>query len=67
MADLDHNIRGADVFQGFARKDSDALSESAFQDVETLSKAEMLLVWLGGLLSAAIVALGLWKLVELVA
>ncbi|MEP2829903.1 hypothetical protein [Parvibaculum sp.] len=67
MADLDRNIRGADVFQGFARMEPDARTDSAFQDIETVSKVEMLLVGSGGLMSAAIVALGLWKLVELVA
>jgi len=67
MTDLDNRIQGVDVFQGFARTESDALSESAFQDIETVSKMEMLLVGSGGLMSAAIVALGLWKLVELVA
>jgi hypothetical protein len=67
MADLDRNIRGADVFQGFTRMEPDARADSAFQDIETVSKVEMLLVGSGGLMSAAIVALGLWKLVELVA
>lgn len=67
MADLDNGIQGVDVFQGFARTESDPRTDSSFEDIETVSRAEMLLVGSCGLVSTVIVALGLWKLVELVA
>lgn len=67
MADLDHNLRDVNVLPVFSQKDLDARAGGAYEGMEAVSKMEMLLVGSGGLLSAAIVALGLWKLVELVA
>lgn len=67
MVDLDHNLRDVNALPVFSQKDLDGCADSTYEGTEAVSKMEMLLVGSGGLLSAAIVALGLWKLVELVA
>ncbi|MFN4229897.1 hypothetical protein [Parvibaculum sp.] len=49
------------------KADRDRELRSTVDDMEAVSLAEMLLVGSGGLFSMAIVALGFWKLIELVA
>lgn len=67
MADLDHDLQNGDVLPLLYKADRDRELNSTIDDMEAVSLAEMLLVSSGGLFSMAIVALGFWKLIELVA
>ena len=67
MADLDRDIRGAEILPVFLRADRELPVSSPVEEMEAVSFGEMLIVGSAGLFSAAIVALGLWKLVELIA
>lgn len=67
MADLDHDLQNGDVLPLLYKADRDRELNSTIDDMEAVSLAEMLLVGSGGLFSMAIVALGFWKLIELVA
>lgn len=67
MADLDHDLQNGDVLPLLYKADRDRELNSTIDDMEAVSLAEMLLVSSGGLFSMTIVALGFWKLIELVA
>lgn len=67
MADLDRDLQNGDVLPLLYKADRDRELNSTIDDMEAVSLAEMLLVGSGGLFSMAIVALGFWKLIELVA
>ncbi|HAC59241.1 hypothetical protein [Parvibaculum sp.] len=67
MADLDRDLQNGDVLPLLYKADRDRELRSTVDDMEAVSLAEMLLVGSGGLFSMAIVALGFWKLIELVA
>lgn len=65
MADLERNLRSADMLRVPGISDLNVQAESASDDIGQPGLGDMLIVASGGILSMTIAGLGVWKLVEL--
>lgn len=66
MVELDRNVRGVDVLPIFLRADFEPSQDQQADNNDPVTIGEKLIVATGALFSIAIVALGVWKLVELI-